>query len=113
VTIHDSILRLWNTDDGRNIMRSPISLFKNREPRRIFTMQEPGLVLCFCESKEILIINVYTMSLVETIENDFEGIQICRFNNQTISLIDKKARIYTWENKNSRPSMKNNRKKLR
>ena len=27
VTIHDGVLRLWNMDDGRNIMRSPVALF--------------------------------------------------------------------------------------
>lgn len=39
-TIDDSTLRIWSTDDGRCIMRSPKSLFQNRFPRKLHVLSE-------------------------------------------------------------------------
>jgi hypothetical protein len=74
VTIHDQTLRLWNTDDGRNIMRSPLNLFDNKQPLRIYPMRQDGHILCFCSSHEILIINVYTMVELYSLQGDFIGL---------------------------------------
>ena len=69
VTLHregeaKSHLRLWGTEDGRCVMTSPISLFHERKPKALYKLSDKdadfqGKVLCFCESKEILVINVY------------------------------------------------------
>ena len=38
----------------------------------------PGIVLCFCEQKEILVVNVHTMTVVHVIQGDFEGLELYR-----------------------------------
>ena len=71
-TIHqegpsESRLRLWNIEDGRCVVISPEDLLRDRRPKALFRLGDanwPGVVLCFCQQKEILAINVYTMTLI-------------------------------------------------
>jgi len=85
VTIHreglNDSLRLWSTEDGRCIMTSPVDLFHEKRPKKLYKLSDetfPGIVLCFCEQKEILVINVYTMTLIHVIRGDFEGLELVR-----------------------------------
>ena len=76
-----SVLRLWSTDDGRCIMTSPAALFHEKRPKALYKLGEdmfPGIVLCFCEQKEILVVNVHTMTVVHVIQGDFEGLELHR-----------------------------------
>ena len=64
-------LSLWSTSDGRCIITSPSELFSpTLQPKRLHKLSDkafPGLVLCFCEHSSILLINVYTMTLLKAI----------------------------------------------
>lgn len=56
-----------------------------------------GLVLCVCQSEEILIINVHTMTIISTFAADFFDVQGCRVeiddNILMITLIDKASKV--------------------
>lgn len=115
-------MRLWNTNDGRCIMISPLNMFNQfRIPFRVILLAdyiqqaEPnfggvkskknakssevlnGLVLCVCESEEIFIVNVYTMTIVYKFEQDFHDIQSCNFDVVDsvlmITILDKTAKV--------------------
>ena len=68
---------MWSTEDGRCIMTSPLELFHGRKPKRIVRVGAdgfPGIILCFCESKEILVISVYKMSVLHIINGEYEDL---------------------------------------
>jgi len=76
-------------------------------------MSSPGIILCFCENKDILLINVYTMTLIDKLESDYEGLKFCNFTQKTISVIDHRARIFTWDHSGLKPVIKTDKKKLK
>ena len=57
-----------------------------------------GLVLCVCESEDILIINVYTMTIVNRFSEDFTDIEKCHIDivdgSLSITLLDKKQKVH-------------------
>ena len=58
-------------------MTSPLDLFHEKRPKSICKLSEewfPGIVLCFCEQKEILVVNVYKMMVLNVIRGDFVGL---------------------------------------
>lgn len=117
-------MRLWNTNDGRCLMISPLEMFhQGRKPMKILLLTDhisdnsgglygqaksksgsqindllTGLVLVVCESEEILIINAYTMTIVCRFNEDFHNIQNCHIDIVDgvlmITLIDEIGRIH-------------------
>ena len=104
-------MRLWNTNDGRCVMISPLDMFhQHRRPYRVLLLSDylspqnsnandilNGLVLCICKSEEMFIVNVYTMTIVCKYAEDFHDIQQCQVDVVDgvlmITLIDEKAKV--------------------
>ena len=109
-------MRLWNTTDGRCLMISPLDMFPHhRKPYKLFHISDNiiksqkikvtkesqdllnGLVLCVCQSEEILLINIHTMTIISTFAADFFGVQGCSIeiedNILMITLIDRASKV--------------------
>ena len=81
MTVHAEVdghkLRLWSLDDGRCIMISPFDLTKDKKIIKLYALNSeafPGWVMCACESKEIMIINVYSMTFVKAFALNYENL---------------------------------------
>jgi hypothetical protein len=67
-------------------MNSPRNLFsEKRVPIRIISMNEHfsdnqfnGLILCVCQNNELLIINVFTMIIIEVFTVDYSNALIAK-----------------------------------
>jgi hypothetical protein len=107
VTAHEGgTLRLWSTSDGRCIIKSPSDLFaQGQQPKRLYKLGEkafPGLVLCACDRSHILVINIYTMTLVKVIQSDHAGLEIFKVRQSQnvieITVVDSKSKIVLLTN---------------
>mmetsp|Transcript_39544 Transcript_39544/g.38050 ORF Transcript_39544/g.38050 Transcript_39544/m.38050 type:complete len:164 (+) Transcript_39544:298-789(+) len=96
-TLHqDNRLRLWNTNDGRCLIASPVGMLVTKAFKLKKLKNYPGLMMVLGDQGDISVINVYTMTLITQLCYDFKGCVNCLFRANQLILCDTTGKIFVW-----------------
>jgi hypothetical protein len=86
-------------------MLSPKDLTKDKKIKRVFSLDSelfPGWIICVCDNGKVMLVNVFTMTLLQEQEFGWETIHHCNFQytEATIQLMvtDKTGHIFVVNN---------------